>query len=112
MRLLLVLSCSLAALRTAAQAAPLLSSPNGWTCQGQVVDASRRPVLGASVWAKGTHEAATTISEGMFRLSLPMGSYFLLVDYPGHLARETRVSSTDTMLTITVYSTQPRARHR
>ncbi|WP_035558386.1 carboxypeptidase regulatory-like domain-containing protein [Hymenobacter sp. IS2118] len=77
-----------------------------------MIDASHRPVLGASIWAKGTHEAATTNSEGFFRLSLPLGSYLLLVDYPGHLARETPVSPTDSTLTITVYSTQPRTKRR
>lgn len=110
-RYTLAMGFSFVVLGAAGQSAPQPAA-GSWMCQGRVVNASRRPILGASVWAKGTHEAATTNSEGVFRLSLPLGSYLLLVDYPGHLARETRVSPADTALTITVYSTQPRATRR
>ncbi|WBA43919.1 carboxypeptidase-like regulatory domain-containing protein [Hymenobacter canadensis] len=119
LRPLLALSCTLAALTAAGQSAPLpappeslRSSPANWTCRGRVLDAARRPLAGASVWAKGTPFAATTNSEGLFRLELPTGSYLLLVDYPGHLARPTPVSPADSVFTIRVYSTQPRATRR
>ncbi|WP_350356630.1 carboxypeptidase-like regulatory domain-containing protein [Hymenobacter canadensis] len=119
LRPILILGCTLAVLTAAGQSAPLpsppdslLSSPANWICRGRVLDVSRRPVVGASVWAKGTLIAATTNSEGLFRLELPTGSYLLLVDYPGYLARDTRVSPTDSVFTILVYSTQPRATRR
>lgn len=81
--------------------------------RGRVVDIAGHGVAGASVWAKGTHTATSTNADGLFLLSLPAGAYFLLVDYPGHLARETPVPQVpDSALTITLYSTQPHATRR
>lgn len=115
LRRILVVGFSALALTAAAQSAPQLppaNTPTNWICRGQVLDVNRQPVLGASVWAKGTRVAASTNSAGLFRLELPLGSYLLLVDYPGHLARDTQVSPTDSAFTILVYSTQPRATRR
>jgi len=82
------------------------------TYRGQVVDTSRRPLAGATVFVKGTRTAVTTNSEGVFVLTLPAGTFELLVDYPGHLAPTVRVGTTDSVLMVTLYSTQPRARRR
>lgn len=115
LRRILVVGFSALAVPAAGQAAPQLppaNTPTNWICRGQVLDVNRRPVPGASVWAKGTQVAASTNSAGFFRLELPPGSYLLLVDYPGHLARDTRVSPTDSAFTILIHSTQTRATRR
>ena len=82
------------------------------TYRGQVVDPGRRPLVGATVFVKGTRTAVTTNSEGVFVLTLPAGTFELLVDYPGHLAPAVRVGTSDSVLLVTLYSTQPRARRR
>jgi hypothetical protein len=82
------------------------------TYRGLVVDASRRPLVGASVLVKGTRTAVTTNAEGAFVLTLPVGAYELLVDYPGHLSPPALLKPSDSLITVVLRSTQPRATRR
>lgn len=107
LRLLWVLLPELAGLAQPGQPARPLR-----TYRGQVVDAARHPLAGASVLVKGTHTAVTTNSEGTFVLQLPAGTYELLVDYPGHLAPRTVLGPPDSVVTVVLRSTQPRATRR
>ncbi|MDB5268690.1 MAG: SusC/RagA family TonB-linked outer membrane protein [Hymenobacter sp.] len=88
------------------------AAPPAHTYRGLVVDSSHRPLVGASIIAKGTHSAATTNSEGRFELLLPAGAYELLVEYPGYLAPRTLVGPADSVLTVVMYSTRPRTTRR
>lgn len=86
--------------------------PPLFTYPGRVVDAALHPLAGASVLVKGTGTAVSTNADGRFLLTLPAGPHTLLVDYPGYLAAGTPVAQPDSLLTIKMYSTQPRPARR
>lgn len=109
-RLLWVLLGGLGAWFGGAQ--PGQPGPPPHTYRGLVVDAGRRPLVGASVLVKGTRTAVTTNADGVFLLTLPTGAYELLVDYPGHISPQVLLAPTDSVVTITLRSTQPRATRR
>lgn len=112
MRLLLLLLPWFLLLGTAARSAAQQPGPPGRIYRGQVLDTSRRPLAGATLFVKGTHTAVTTNSEGRFELALPAGAFELLVDYPGHLAPPVRIGGPDSVLTVVLRSTQPPVRRR
>lgn len=93
---------------------PALAQPSlpARTYHGQVVNTSHRPLVGATVFVKGTHTAVSTNSAGIFVLTLPAGAFELLVDYPGHLAPPVRIGGPDSVLTVVLRSTQPPVRRR
>lgn len=80
--------------------------------RGLVVDSSHRPLVGASIMAKGTRLAASTNSEGRFELLLPAGTFELLIDYPSYLAPRTLAGPPDSALTVVLFSSWPRAARR
>ncbi|WP_210516517.1 carboxypeptidase regulatory-like domain-containing protein [Hymenobacter terricola] len=106
-RLLWVIILGVGALPGAAQPGQPLR-----TYRGLVTDTNRRPLVGASVLVKGTRTAVTTNSEGQFLLALPAGAYELLVDYPGYISPPALLGPTDSVITVMLRSTRPRATRR
>ncbi|TGD79507.1 PEGA domain-containing protein [Hymenobacter wooponensis] len=104
--LLLLLSMPLATFATAAVTAPdgsstlhLKHGDGDDTAQrgrvvGRVTNAAGEPVEGVTVALKGTTYGATTGTDGSFRLSVPAGSYQLVVSSMGYTSQEFAVTVT------------------
>lgn len=58
------------------------------TIQGLVVDGSKEPIIGASVFVKGTTTGTATDLDGRFTLKVPSNNAILVVSYVGCQTRE------------------------
>jgi TonB-dependent receptor len=54
------------------------------TIGGEIRDNRGRPIAGAIVSADGTEASATSDADGLFELSLPRGTYDLVITHPEH----------------------------
>jgi hypothetical protein len=110
LRLLLCPALALCLLTAPATSRPA-QAPALRPYRGRVVSSSGQALVGATVLVRGTHTATTTNADGVFLLPLPVGTYPVLVDYPGYLASQPLVLQfPDSLVTFTLYSTQPRRR--
>ena len=67
---------------------------------GTVTDADQIPLIGASVFVKGTTTGTVTDLDGTFTLSVPANSETLVVTYTGFDAQEIPIAAGDTEYTI------------
>ena len=59
--------------------------------EGNVIDETGEPVIGASIQIKGTGQGTVTDFDGDFTLSVPAGSNTLIVSYVGMITQEVAV---------------------
>lgn len=70
----------------------LAASAQEFVCSGQIVDDQGLPVIGASVFQKGTSKGAVSDLDGNFKLQVPEGSD-ITVSYIGYKTVETKAAA-------------------
>jgi TonB-dependent starch-binding outer membrane protein SusC len=71
------------------------------TITGQVIDQSRNPIAGATVYIKGTTIGTITNSEGTYSLNIPETAEILVISFVGMQSQEVKVG-TETVYNITL----------
>ncbi|MDO4510556.1 MAG: TonB-dependent receptor [Bacteroidales bacterium] len=74
----------------------LLCAASAWaqvTVNGQVLDETNQPVIGASVLVVGTDKGTATDIDGRFTLNVPSQSSMLRISYVGYKTREVAASA-------------------
>ena len=68
----------------------------GYIISGKIIDeATKQPMLGASVFAENTTIGTATAADGTFQLELPNGGYNLVVSFTGYQTETKRISTAD-----------------
>lgn len=70
----------------------LAASAQDFVCTGQIVDDQGMPVIGASVFQKGTSKGAVSDLDGNFKLQVPEGSD-ITVSYIGYKSVEAKAAA-------------------
>ncbi|HYX08195.1 MAG TPA: carboxypeptidase-like regulatory domain-containing protein, partial [Bacteroidales bacterium] len=64
--------------------------------QGTVLDMEGNPIIGASVYIKGTYKGTVTDYDGKFSLKVPVeGEQILVVSFVGMITQEIKIGSSD-----------------
>lgn len=71
-----------------------MSAPGNRIVKGVVFDENKEPLMGATVYAKGTNIGTVTGANGEYTLSMPDGVEYVVVNYVGMNSFETKVSFT------------------
>jgi len=70
------------------------------TVKGRIIDVDRDPLVGATVFVKGTRIVAITDADGCYTLTVPVGTYTLRCGSAGYYDYEKAARPTATDLTV------------
>src|SRR6185312_13390057 len=63
------------------------------TITGKVTDNSNSPIVNASVTVQGTKKGTTTVSDGTFKLEIPLSAKKLIISSVGYIMQEADITS-------------------